>query len=116
MGFDSSRRKFLQTGLVLPAAGFVASRHMGSMLDETTMVLINDSGILSMRPENLFLQKGEADALLPPTSLKIRDAEKYKAILGQADAAVFKAARTPGASAASVTRLWKDDTVLWKAP
>ena len=27
MAFDSSRRKFLQAGLILPAAGFVASRH-----------------------------------------------------------------------------------------
>jgi hypothetical protein len=90
--------------------------HMGSMLDETTMVLINDSGILSMRPEHLFMQKGDADALLSPTSLKIRDEEKHKAILGQADAAVLKAAKTPGISAASVTLLGKDDTVLWQAP
>ncbi len=28
MEFDSSRRKFLQAGLVLPAAGFVAARHL----------------------------------------------------------------------------------------
>ena len=28
MGFDSSRRKFLQAGLILPAAGFVASHNM----------------------------------------------------------------------------------------
>ena len=27
MEFDSSRRKFLQAGLVLPAAGFVAAHH-----------------------------------------------------------------------------------------
>jgi hypothetical protein len=90
--------------------------HMGSMLDETTLVLINDSGILSMRPEHLFLQKGDADALLSPTSLKIRDAEKYKAILGQTDGTVSKTAKTSGISAASVTLLGKDDTVLWQAP
>jgi hypothetical protein len=90
--------------------------HMGLMLDETTMVLINNSGLLSLRPEHLFLQKGDADALLSPTSLKIRDAEKYKAILGHADAAAPKAAKTPGVSAASVTLLGKDDTVLWQAP
>ena len=58
---------------------------MGSMLDETTMVLMNDDGMLSMRPEHIFLQKGEADALLTASSLKIRDTDKYKAILGQAD-------------------------------
>ncbi len=28
MEFDSSRRKFLQAGLVLPAAGFVAAHHL----------------------------------------------------------------------------------------
>ena len=61
-----------------------ASGLMGSMLDETTMVLINDGGMLSMQPEHVFLQKGEADALLAASSLRIRDADKYKAILGQA--------------------------------
>jgi hypothetical protein len=49
---------------------------MGSMLDESTMVLMSDRGILSMRPEHIFLQKGEADALLTTGSLKIRDAGK----------------------------------------
>jgi hypothetical protein len=49
---------------------------MGSMLDESIMVLMNDKGMLSMRPEHVFLQKGEADALLTTRSLKIRDAEK----------------------------------------
>ena len=63
--------------------------HMGSMLDETTMVLINDSGLLSMRPEHLFLQKGDADALLSPTSLKIRDAENHRAVLGQASGSAW---------------------------
>jgi hypothetical protein len=51
---------------------------LGTMLDETTVVLINDAGMLSMRPEHIFLQKGEADALLAPSSLKIRDADKKK--------------------------------------
>ena len=49
---------------------------MGSMLDESIMVLMNDRGMLSMRPEHVFLQKGEADALLTTGSLKIRDGEK----------------------------------------
>lgn len=47
---------------------------MGSMLDETTMVLMDDGGMLSMHPEHIFLQKGESDALLAASSLKIRDA------------------------------------------
>jgi hypothetical protein len=49
---------------------------LGTMLDENTIVLINNTGMLSMRPEHLFLQKGESDALLSPIALKIRDAEK----------------------------------------
>jgi len=49
---------------------------MGSMLDESIMVLMNDRGMLSMRPEHVFLQKGEADALLTTGSLKIRDSGK----------------------------------------
>jgi hypothetical protein len=49
---------------------------MGSMLDESTMVLISDGGMLSMQPEHIFLQKGEADALLAASSLKIRDTDK----------------------------------------
>jgi hypothetical protein len=54
---------------------------MGTMLDETTMELINNGGMLSMRPEHIFLQKGEADALLAASSIRIRDTDKYKAIL-----------------------------------
>ena len=46
---------------------------MGSMFDESTMVLMNDSGILSMHPQHIFLQKGDADTLLTSSSLKIRD-------------------------------------------
>ncbi len=48
---------------------------MGSMLDESILVLMNDGALVSMRPEHVFLQKGEADTLLTPSSLKIRDAE-----------------------------------------
>jgi hypothetical protein len=48
---------------------------MGSMLDESIIVLMNERGMLSMRPEHIFLQKGESDALLTTGSLKIRDAE-----------------------------------------
>jgi hypothetical protein len=43
---------------------------MGSMLDESIMVLMNGSGMLSMRPEHIFLQKGKADTLLTHSSLK----------------------------------------------
>jgi hypothetical protein len=49
---------------------------MGSMLDESTLALMNARSILSMRPEHIFLQKGEADTLLTSSSLKIRDADK----------------------------------------
>jgi hypothetical protein len=80
-----------------------------TMIDESTMVLMNDVGILSMRPEHLFLQKGEGDAFLTSSSLKIRGTDKRKAILGQ----VGDKAES---SAASVTLLGKDDAVVWKAP
>ncbi len=46
---------------------------MGSMLDESTMAIMNSRSMLSMRPEHIFLQKGEADTLLTSSSLKIRD-------------------------------------------
>jgi hypothetical protein len=90
---------------------------MGSMLDESTMVLMNSGAMVSMHPEHVFLQKGEADALLTPDSLKIRDEEKYKAIIGHADHA--KTSGKAGArakSAASLTLVGKDDTVIWRAP
>jgi hypothetical protein len=90
---------------------------MGSMLDESTMVLMNSGAMLSVHPEHVFLQKGDADALLTPTSLKIRDEEKFKAIIGYADRA--KTSGKAGArakSAASLTLVGKDDTVLWRAP
>jgi hypothetical protein len=89
---------------------------MGSMLDETTMVIMNNDGMLSMRPEQIFLQKGEADMLLAASSLKIRDTDKYKAILGQADLKTSKTADAHARSAASLTLLGKDDTVVWQAP
>jgi len=89
---------------------------MGSMLDETTMVLMNSDAMLSMRPEHIFLQKGEADAFLASTSLKIRDTDKYKAILGQTDLTASKPGDAHARSAAALTFFGKDDTVLWKAP
>jgi hypothetical protein len=89
---------------------------MGTMLDESTMVLINNDGMLSMRPEHIFIQKGEADALLAPNSLRIRDTDKYKAILGQAGRIAAKKGDAPARSAASLTLLGKDDTVVWQAP
>ncbi len=49
---------------------------MGSMLDETTMVLMNSDAMLSMRPEHVFLQKGEANALFDSSALKIKDTDK----------------------------------------
>jgi hypothetical protein len=92
------------------------SGRLGTMIDETTVVLINNSGMLSMRPEHIFLQKGEADALLAPSSLKIRDIDKYTAILGQADMTASKTHGAHAKSAASLTLLGKDDAVVWQAP
>jgi hypothetical protein len=89
---------------------------MGSMLDETTMVLMNSDAMLSMRPEHVFLQKGEADAFLAPSLLRIRDTDKYKAVLGQPDRANPKTSKAHARSAAALTLLGKDDTVLWQAP
>jgi hypothetical protein len=89
---------------------------MGSMLDETTMVIMNNDGMLSMRPEQIFLQKGDADALLAPSSLTIRDTDKHKAILGQADPITPKTGDTHARSAASLTLLGKDNAVVWQAP
>jgi hypothetical protein len=89
---------------------------MGTMLDETTMVLINNNGMISVRPEHIFIQKGEADALLAPNSLRIRDADKTKAILGQADRIASKKGDARARSAASLTLLGKNDTVVWQAP
>jgi len=45
---------------------------MGSMLDESILALMNERAMLSMRPEHVFLQKGEADTLLTSNELKIR--------------------------------------------
>jgi hypothetical protein len=49
---------------------------MGSMLDESIMAIMNDSAMLSMRPEHIFLQKGDADTLLTSSSLKRKDEKK----------------------------------------
>jgi len=89
---------------------------LGTMMDENTIVLINSGGMLSMRPEHVFIQKGEADTLLAPSSLRIRDSEKNRAILGQADPIAAKTAIYPASSAASLTLLGKDDAVIWQAP
>jgi hypothetical protein len=42
------------------------------MLDESILALMNERAMLSMRPEHVFLQKGEADTLLTSNELKIR--------------------------------------------
>jgi hypothetical protein len=90
---------------------------MGSMLDESTMVLMNDKSMVSMSPEHIFLQKGEADTLLTSSSLKIRDEEQYKAILGHADHGKASGKGAAHArSAASLTLLGKDDAVVWQTP
>jgi hypothetical protein len=49
---------------------------MGSMLDESIMALMNDRSMVSMRPEHIFLQKGESDTLLTSSSLKRRAEDK----------------------------------------
>jgi hypothetical protein len=90
---------------------------MGSMLDESILTLMNDRAMASMRPEHIFLQKGDADTLLTPSSMKIRDAEKYKAIIGHVDPAKASGKGEAHArSAASLTLVGKDDTVVWQAP
>jgi hypothetical protein len=90
---------------------------MGSMLDESSLAMMNDKAILSMHPEQVFLQKGDADTLLTSTSLKIRDEQKYRAILGHADHGKTSGREKARAeSAASLTLLGKDDTVIWQAP
>lgn len=90
---------------------------MGSMLDESSMAMMNDRSMLSVRPEHIFIQKGEADSLLTSSSLKIRDEEKYKAILGRADRGKAQdRGEARARSAASLTLLGKDDSVVWQAP
>ena len=90
---------------------------MGSMLDESSMALMNDKSMLSMRPEHIFLQKGESDTLLTSNALKIRDEDKYKAILGHADREKTSGRGEARArSAASLMLLGKDDSVVWQAP
>ena len=114
---DGVTRFDLHVGEIGAALAFQnGAGSMGTMLDETTMVLKNNNGILSMRPEHIFLQEGEADAFLNSSSLRIRDAGKSKAILGQADRSVFKAGEAYGRSAASLVLMNKDDTVVWNAP
>jgi hypothetical protein len=114
---DGVPRFDLSVGEIGAAVAFKnGSGLLGTMLDETTILLINNSGMLSMRPEHVFMQKGEADALLAPSSLRIRDADKHQAIVGQPDPADLRKAETQTRSAASLTLLGKDDAVVWQAP
>ena len=114
---DGVARFDLHVGEIGAALAFQnGTGRMGTMLDETTMVLKNNNGILSMRPEHIFLQKGKADAFLTSSSLRIRDADKHKAILGKVNKSVFKTGEVYAKSAASLILLNKDDTVLWNAP
>jgi hypothetical protein len=72
---DGVPRFDLNIGEIGAALAFQnGSGSMQTMLDETTMVLKNNNGILSMRPEHIFLQKGIEDAYLNSSSLKIRAA------------------------------------------
>ncbi len=114
---DGVPRFDLSVGEIGAALAFQnGSGLMGTMLDETTMVLKSNDGMLSMRPEHIFLQKGEADAFLTSSSLRIRDADKYQAILGQAHQIASKTGDAHTRSAASLTLLSKDGTVVWQAP
>jgi hypothetical protein len=114
---DGVTRLDLNVGEIGAALAFKnASGATGTMLDESTLVLLNGNGILSLRPEHIFLQKGEADAFLTPTSLRIRDAERHKAVLGQADRASSSTGEKQTRHAASLTLLDKDDGVLWQSP
>jgi hypothetical protein len=87
---------------------------MGSMLDESSLAIMNDGSMLSMHPEHIFLQKGESDTLLTSSSLKIRDQEKYKAIAGHAKTS--GKGKEQAKSTAPLTLLGKDDVVVWQAP
>ncbi len=114
---DGVPRLDLSVGEIGAALAFKTSSGLtGAMLDESTMVLMNNVGILSLRPEHLFLQKGEADTFLTSSSLRIRDAEKFKAILGEADLRISQAGDPHTRSAASLILLGKDNKVLWQAP
>jgi len=114
---DGVPRFDLSVGEIGAALAFKnASGLTGTMADESTVVLMNNVGILSLRPEHLFLQKGDAEAFLNPSSLRIRDADRYKAILGQADVKSSKAGDKYARSAASLALLDKDETVLWQTP
>jgi hypothetical protein len=89
---------------------------MGTMLDETTMVLKSSDGIVSIRPEHIFLQKDESDTFLSSGSLTIRGEDKQKAILGRAGPLTTpKGGAHPG-SAASLVLLDTTDSVVWQAP
>ena len=114
---DGAPRFDLNVGEIGAALAFQdGSGRMRTMLDETTMVLKSDSGMLSMRPQHIFLQKERVDALLTSGSLTIRDADEHKAILGQTNLTAPKADDARAGSAASLTLLGKDDTVVWHAP
>ena len=114
---DGVPRFDLSVGEIGAALAFQnAAGRMATMLDETTMVLKSDDGILSMRPEHIFLQKGEEDTLLDSSSLRIRDADKHKAVLGQAGPKESKTGTADAGSAASLTLLDENDTVVWQAP
>jgi hypothetical protein len=88
-----------------------------SMLDELTMLLMNAGAMISTHPDHVFLQKGESGALLTPDSLKIRDEEKHKAVIGHSDYAKASGkAAARAKSAASLTLVGKDDAVIWQSP
>jgi hypothetical protein len=89
---------------------------MGTMLDETTMVLKSSDGIISIRPEHIFVQRGEADAFLKSSSLTSRGADQRKAVLGQAGPPVSRKVNSQAGSVASLVLLGSDDSVVWQAP
>lgn len=53
-----------------------ASGLMGSMLDESSMAMMNEKSMLSMRPEHIFLQKGESETLLTSSDMKTKEENK----------------------------------------
>ncbi len=71
MDFNSSRRKFLQAGLVLPAAGFVASRHMDAFGQAPAGVVYRTLGKTGLKVSAV----GCGIGLIPDPAVLVRAAD-----------------------------------------
>lgn len=68
MEFDSSRRKFLQAGLVLPAAGYIASHHTDSFGQEPAGVVYRTLGKTGLKVSGV----GCGIGLIPDPAVLVR--------------------------------------------